>query len=648
MLWENTINNGDSMTEKEKERRQSAKRGNASEKYKLGWDYHHGLDDVSKNLEEAVKWYHQAAKQGHVDAQANLGWMYENGDGVQKNNVNACIWYKRAMDQGQEKARANYNRLIQNMPPKDRDRIEAKAEGQMAYVKQLIKSFLKWVIRAVILLILCVFAVFWFPEDRLPRAILDVKKDTLDKVNKHKWWGSQEGPPQIKLEREDFTWLSGPLYGNETDTLSVRIKNYGGYARDMTIELSSNVQGLSFPHSTTIRNIPKDGVEAVNIPISGKINLLPTIDALLDFRLNEPNHDLKYAKQLFFETREFRNPQLILTGPAFEETVKALSNNQINKNDQIELKFYVQNVGCSAAKEVKVSVGNKQRDKVVKLLGRGDDYSKASKEPLIFSAIDVGEYKLITYHYLVTGEFKGYELKFEISATESFNKYGFDKELVTVALNEELDPLIPPTEHQCSEDPYQGLRVEDSGQEPQVIAERENDMQPGLWEPSIQQPDIDLDPPPPIESNLKFLKLSDAKISSDDITLPNPTYPFKMIKLEFSVKNEYRWPIKEVEVQVENYQGGIVLVGSRLGKREFSTIDEEGHKPITYEYSINEEEFNDREYKFAIHVTYQYQSFDNNINDSTEKPKWESMEQKWVINRQVESDNNKADIIPFP
>lgn len=629
------------MTKAEKEYCKAAKRGNAKDKYNLGWMYQNG-SEVPKNYRKAVKWYRKAAKQGDADAQNNMGWMYENGNGVRKSNVNAYLWYKRAMEQGQDKARANYNNLVQNMAPKARDRAEAKAEGKMAYVKQLIKSFLKScisligmvtkiVVGVVILGGLCAFIILYlFPESSLTERILDVRDNVLNNTY-YKWQGSQEGPPQIKLEKEDFTWLSGPLYGNETDTLSIRIKNYGGYVRDMTIELSSTLQGLSFPRSTTVPAIRKGDVKTVNIPISGDIDL-PKTNASIDFLLNVPEwRGMTYKKRLSFETRKFRNPQLELAKWAVSETINEISDNQIkpNDNEKIDLEFYVQNKGCSAAEDVRIEVNNNQMG--VTFLGIGDDYSK---EPPTFSTIDAEEYKLITYHYLVTGDLEDSELKFEISATESFKKYGFDKQPVTVALDN-LKSLERPEIHSCAEDPSKKLQVEDideeSHQESQVIADRENDMQQDFWGPGMQIPHIDLE----------FLNLSDAEISGDMFTVPNSTAPFSTIKLEFSIQNVYSPIVKQVEVQVKNDQKGAVPIKSDPEK--FSTIGLLERKPITYEYWIDGEEFNDHEFKFEIHVTYQYGDLDIDINGT----KWETMEQKWEIKRQVDP-YSEVEVISLP
>ena len=51
---------------------------------------------VTKNDEEAVKWYRKAADQGFAAAQYNLGGMYYRGEGVAKDEVEAVKWYRNS------------------------------------------------------------------------------------------------------------------------------------------------------------------------------------------------------------------------------------------------------------------------------------------------------------------------------------------------------------------------------------------------------------------------------------------------------------------------------------------------------------------------------------------------------------------------
>jgi len=51
-----------------------------------------------------VKWLRKAAEQGFADAQYNLAASYECGCGVSKNIEEAAKWYRQAAKQGNSEA----------------------------------------------------------------------------------------------------------------------------------------------------------------------------------------------------------------------------------------------------------------------------------------------------------------------------------------------------------------------------------------------------------------------------------------------------------------------------------------------------------------------------------------------------------------
>ena len=53
-------------------------------------------EGVTKNKEEAVKWYRQAAQQGHAPAQYNLALAYSSGHGVIQNKEESSYWLDKA------------------------------------------------------------------------------------------------------------------------------------------------------------------------------------------------------------------------------------------------------------------------------------------------------------------------------------------------------------------------------------------------------------------------------------------------------------------------------------------------------------------------------------------------------------------------
>jgi TPR repeat protein len=76
-----------------------ADRGDAWSQLQLGRCYEYG-DAVSRDYEEAVRWYRKAAEQGDSLAQFSLGRCYAEGKGVTKDESEAVKWYKKSADQG--------------------------------------------------------------------------------------------------------------------------------------------------------------------------------------------------------------------------------------------------------------------------------------------------------------------------------------------------------------------------------------------------------------------------------------------------------------------------------------------------------------------------------------------------------------------
>ncbi|MDE7413285.1 MAG: sel1 repeat family protein [Muribaculaceae bacterium] len=80
--------------------------GDKEAQYYIGVMYAIGYG-VTKDYQEALKWYRKAAEQGFAEAMCNLGVTYQNGDGVAKDYKEAVKWYRKAAEQGN--ARAPYN-----------------------------------------------------------------------------------------------------------------------------------------------------------------------------------------------------------------------------------------------------------------------------------------------------------------------------------------------------------------------------------------------------------------------------------------------------------------------------------------------------------------------------------------------------------
>jgi TPR repeat protein/uncharacterized protein YifE (UPF0438 family) len=89
----------------------TAAQGHADDQYILGNRYYQGLDGVTQNDEEALKWFKKAAEQGHAEAQNKLGKMYSD-----VNPNEALKWFKRAAEQGNAKAMYNLGHMYSDDP----------------------------------------------------------------------------------------------------------------------------------------------------------------------------------------------------------------------------------------------------------------------------------------------------------------------------------------------------------------------------------------------------------------------------------------------------------------------------------------------------------------------------------------------------
>jgi TPR repeat protein len=101
-----------------------AEKGDDFAQYLLGVSYETGLD-VSKDYEEAAKWFRKAAEQGLDAAQWSLGVLYENGEGVPKDYQEAAKWYRKAADQGDDMAQYSLGDMYKNGKGVPKDYTEA-------------------------------------------------------------------------------------------------------------------------------------------------------------------------------------------------------------------------------------------------------------------------------------------------------------------------------------------------------------------------------------------------------------------------------------------------------------------------------------------------------------------------------------------
>jgi TPR repeat protein len=83
--------------------KKAANKGYKIAQHNLGTNYDSGKG-VSKDYKEAVKWYRKAANQGYSKSQYNLANMYRKGDGVAQSDKQAIKWYMKAAKQNHLKS----------------------------------------------------------------------------------------------------------------------------------------------------------------------------------------------------------------------------------------------------------------------------------------------------------------------------------------------------------------------------------------------------------------------------------------------------------------------------------------------------------------------------------------------------------------
>lgn len=278
---------------------------------------------------------------------------------------------------------------------------------------------------------------WWYTERKVRKNHLNTPITAANSENTDTF-STSALPPILSIENIKFS--EKVLDADEIATLSIHIKNIGrGDARDLTIHLKSNFQGLLFPQITPVPSIPKKtGQQTVDIHVKGTADL-STGKAKIEIYLEEPHFEQRIpGKQLTFDTRKPRTPDLVLVDYAVLEKVSASPNNRIDVNEEIALKFYVQNKGIGTAEKVTVQVKNNQTG--VTWLPEANETGHRTTTAR-FSQIDPGKHELIAYTYHVNSKFTDKELRFTISATEKHGKkYGFS-ETKEVAINKKLKPL---------------------------------------------------------------------------------------------------------------------------------------------------------------------------------------------------------------
>lgn len=246
------------------------------------------------------------------------------------------------------------------------------------------------------------------------------KLSTVQSINKDGF--ATQLPPILNIS--DISFSTDILEAENSATLNLTIKNSGpGDARDVYVELSSNINELDYPVKTNFPTIKANGgSESLSIVIGGSL-ILPTADAIFKIQLIEPNFKVKIPeKHLKFQTKEFLKPELIIAQYALLENNSAKPNKQIDVNEMIDLKFAIQNIGQGDAENIHIEVINNQKG--VMLLGTIKGTQLIRENPN-YKKIESGKYETIIYRYFVNSEFTDSELQFNIRIEERIGEFGF-------------------------------------------------------------------------------------------------------------------------------------------------------------------------------------------------------------------------------
>jgi TPR repeat protein len=104
--------------------RQAAEKKNAIAQLALGMLYDAG-EGIPKDIVEAVRWYKLAAEQGVSEAQYNLGVCFARGEGVTADPAAAAKWFQRAALQGDVLAQYHYGLALREGRGVERDPVQA-------------------------------------------------------------------------------------------------------------------------------------------------------------------------------------------------------------------------------------------------------------------------------------------------------------------------------------------------------------------------------------------------------------------------------------------------------------------------------------------------------------------------------------------
>ena len=101
----------------------AAEQGHAGAQARLGTIYHEGLG-VERDPQQAASWFLKAAQRGHAGAQMMIGVACHLGVGMEMNRVASVRWLAASLDQGNAHAGAYLKRVLGELTPAERLRLQ--------------------------------------------------------------------------------------------------------------------------------------------------------------------------------------------------------------------------------------------------------------------------------------------------------------------------------------------------------------------------------------------------------------------------------------------------------------------------------------------------------------------------------------------
>lgn len=249
---------------------------------------------------------------------------------------------------------------------------------------------------------------------------------------------SAQLPPILSIH--DIQLSSSSINSGGKIQLTLSVENNGeGDAKGAYVSLKSGSTELVFPPKVVLPLIAKNGgIQSVTIDIQGSKNLATSV-VFLDAEVIEPSFGLRAKAERFtIGTNGFLIPTLGVAHFSATEGKASKPNQQINKNEEVNIRFELLNKGPGQAEEVNLMVKNNQRG--VLFLGVVDAKGViARKMPISFLTIAADRANPIVLRYLISDEFTDPQLEFKIETSEKYQLYGFS-EVRFIPLDKLLSP----------------------------------------------------------------------------------------------------------------------------------------------------------------------------------------------------------------